>query len=55
MDTGEDHEVEDARGGEDIAKVKDNERERPDDDDDEGDSVGSAAGNFRVKKSRGKD
>ena len=56
MDTGEDHEVEDVRGGEDIAKVKDNERERPDDDDDdEGDSLGSAAGNFRVKKSRGKD
>ena len=53
MDTGEDHEVEDVRGGEDIAKVKDNERERPDDD--EGDSLGSAAGNFRVKKSRGKE
>ena len=56
MDAGEDHEVEDERegGGEDIAKVKDNERERPDDDD-EGDSLGSAAGNFRVKKSRGKE
>ena len=55
MDAGEDHEVEDERGGggEDIAKVKDNERERPDDD--EGDSLGSAAGNFRVKKSRGKE
>ena len=57
MDAGEDHEVEDERGGggEDIAKVKDNDRERPDDNDDEGDSVGSAAGNFRVKKSRGKE
>ena len=55
MDAGEDHEVEEEReGGEDIAKVKDNERERPDDDD-EGDALGSAAGNFRVKKSRGKE
>ena len=49
MDAGEDEE----EGGEDIAKVKDNEMERPDDD--EGDSLGSAAGNFRVKKSRGKE
>ena len=48
MDAGEDE------GGEDIAKVKDNEIERPDDDD-EGDSLESAAGNFRVKKSRGKE
>ena len=58
MDTGDD-EDEERRGGEDIAKVKDNEIERPDDDDDEDeveDSLGSAAtGNFRVKKSRGKE
>ena len=61
MDTGDD-EDEEARGGgggggEDIAKVKDNEIERPDDDagEEEEDSLGSTAGNFRVKKSRGKE
>ena len=61
MDKGDD-EDEEARGGagggggEDIAKVKDNEIERPDDaGEEEEDSLGSTAGNFRVKKSRGKE
>ena len=56
MDTGDDEDEEErGRGGEDIAKVKDNEIERPDDAGEEEDSLGSTAGNFRVKKSRGKE
>ena len=54
MDAGDDDDDEEVEGREDIAKVKDNEIERPDDDDGE-DSLGAAAGNFRVKKSRGKE
>ena len=59
MDTGDDDDDEEVEGREDIAKVKDNEIERPDDAGEEEeeveDSLGSAAGNFRVKKSRGKE
>ena len=54
MDAGDDDDDEEVEGREDIAKVKDNEIERPDDVDGE-DSLGAAAGNFRVKKSRGKE
>ena len=50
MDAGDDDDDEEVEGREDIAKVKDNEIERPDDD-----SLEAAAGNFRVKKSRGKE
>ena len=49
MDTGDDE----GEGGEDIAKVKDNEIERPDDAENE--EPGGSSGNFRVKKSRGKE
>ena len=55
MDTGDDEDEEErGRGGEDIAKVKDNEIELPEEEEVE-DSLGSTAGNFRVKKSRGKE